>query len=160
LTECSLIEPIPIGPDGTDIARPRTDTWNNIGILVAGLSVRVVIRSHNREWVARLILDRGCRLLAADEFMDNAVEKLGAPDSLKRNLEWYIANQKELAAKYNGKILLIVDQKLVKAFDDMAQAFTEASKAHEPGTYTLQPCSPDPDSYTLMLYSPMYSVFG
>jgi hypothetical protein len=80
------------------------------------------------------------------------------PDTLRKNLEWYIANQKELAAKYSGKILLIVDQRLVKAFDDMAEAYTEASKSYAAGTFTLQPCSPDRESYTLMMYSPMYSV--
>lgn len=80
------------------------------------------------------------------------------PDSLKRNLEWYIANQKELAEKYNGKVLLIVDQQLVKAFNDMSEAYVEASKSYSVGTFTLQPCSPDAESYTLMLYSPMFSA--
>jgi hypothetical protein len=92
--------------------------------------------------------------------MDKTTEILGAPDSLKMNLDWYIANQKDLAAKYNGKILLIVDQKLVKAFDEMGAAYTEAMKSYAPSTFTLQPCSPDADSYTLMLYSPMYSMLA
>jgi len=82
----------------------------------------------------------------------------GVPDSLKRNLDWYIANQKDLAAKYNGKILLIVDQHVVKAFDDMNAAYSEASKQYAAGTFSLQPCSPDPDSYTVMLADPVYSV--
>jgi hypothetical protein len=92
--------------------------------------------------------------------MDPKSEGINVPDSLKKNLDWYIANQKELAAKYNGKILLIVDQGLVKAFDDMAGAYTEASKSYPAGTFTLQPCSPDAESYTLMLYAPTYSVFA
>jgi hypothetical protein len=87
-------------------------------------------------------------------------ESVDAPDSLKKNLEWYIAHQKELAAKYNGKILLIVDQELVKVFDNIGTAYAEALKAYAPGKFTLQPCSPDPDSYTLMLYSPMYGISG
>jgi hypothetical protein len=94
------------------------------------------------------------------DVMDNTAESLGAPDSLKKNLEWYIANQKSLAEKYNGKVLLIVDQKLVNAFDDVGAAYTEALKSYQPGTFTLQPCSPDPESYTLMLSSPMYSIVG
>ena len=80
------------------------------------------------------------------------------PAPLRKNLDWYIANQKELAEKYNGKVLLIVEQKLVGAFDTMQDAYTTASKTFTPGNFTLQPCSPDPDSYTLMLYSPFYSV--
>ena len=92
--------------------------------------------------------------------MDKAAESLGAPDPLKKNLDWYIANQKELAERYNGKVLLIVDQKLINAFEDMSAAYTEALKSYTPGTFTLQPCSPDPESYTLMLYSPMYSALA
>ena len=84
----------------------------------------------------------------------------GVSDSLKKNLEWYIANQKELAAKYNGKILLIVNQELVNAYDDIGEAYAKASKLYAAGTFTLQPCSPDAESYTLMLYSPMFGVFA
>lgn len=80
------------------------------------------------------------------------------PEGLKRDLEWYIANQRELSEKYNGKILLIVDQKLIGAFDSMQDAYAAAIKTYTLGTFTLQPCSPDADSYTLTLYSPAYSV--
>ena len=86
--------------------------------------------------------------------------ELSVPDPLKKNLEWYIANQPELSAKYNGRILLIVDQQLVQAFDNMEEAYVEALKSYAPGSFTLQPCSPDADSYTLLLYNPSYSVFA
>jgi hypothetical protein len=93
--------------------------------------------------------------------MDKTVAESAAmsvPDPLKKNLEWYIANQQELSAKYNGKILLIVDQKLVRAFASMDEAYTTAMATYAPGMFTLQPCSPDSDSYTLTLYNPAYSV--
>ena len=80
------------------------------------------------------------------------------PGPLKKNLDWYIANQQELSAKYNGKILLIVDQKVVDAFDSMDKAYAAALKSYAPGTYTLQPCSPNPDSYALMLHSPWFGA--
>jgi|SRR5581483_6874435 len=80
------------------------------------------------------------------------------PESLQKNLDWYIANQRELSRYYNGKILLIVDQKLVRAFDSMDEAYRFAIATYERNTFTLQPCSPDPDSYTLMLYSPAFSI--
>jgi hypothetical protein len=87
-------------------------------------------------------------------------KQMNAPDSLKKNLEWYIANQKTLAEKYNGKVLLIVDQKLIGAFADMGTAYTDALKTYALGTFTLQPCSADSDSYTLTLYSPMHSFLA
>lgn len=84
----------------------------------------------------------------------------GAPDALKKNLDWYIAHQQELAEKYNGKVLLIVDQNLIGTFDDMAAAYADAMKSYTPGTFTLQPCSAEPDSYTMMLYTPVYGIAG
>lgn len=90
----------------------------------------------------------------------NGVPVSGAPDSLKKNLDWYITNQQELSAKYDGKVLLIVDQKLIAAFDSMGDAYTAALKTYALGSFTLQPCSPGPDSYTLTLYSPFYTVIA
>jgi len=83
---------------------------------------------------------------------------MDVPEALKKNLDWYIAKQQELSAKYNGKVLLIVDQNLVEAFDSMEAAYGAAVKSYAPGTFTLQPCSPDSNSYTLTLYSPFYSA--
>ena len=77
-------------------------------------------------------------------------------DPLSKNLDWYIANQADLVAQHNGKVLLIVDQKLVAAFDTMELAYFAALDTYQPGSFTLQPCSPGPDGYTLRLYSPRY----
>ena len=76
------------------------------------------------------------------------------PDVFKKDLEWYIENQKELVRRYDGKILLIVNQKLIGAFDSMEEAYTTALKSYTLGTFTLQPCSPGSDSYTLTLHNP------
>lgn len=85
---------------------------------------------------------------------------MNVPEPLQKNLDWYIANQQELSAKHNGKVLLIVDQKLIGDFDSMNDAYAAAVKTYAPGTFTLQPCSPDADSYTLTLYSPAYSAIA
>lgn len=91
---------------------------------------------------------------------EEAKDAMSDADPLKENLDWYIANQRDLASKHNGKILLIVDQKLVAVFDSLQDAYLTALKSYTPGTFTLQPCSPDPDSYTLTLYNPLYSYIG
>ncbi len=96
----------------------------------------------------------------SDTASPDEVPAASVSDPLKENLDWYIANQQELAAKHNGKILLIVDQKLIAAFDSMGEAYAVALKAYAPGSFTLQPCSPDPDSYTLVLYSPFHSIIA
>ncbi|MGH9698605.1 MAG: hypothetical protein ACRD5R_00465 [Candidatus Acidiferrales bacterium] len=80
------------------------------------------------------------------------------PEPLKKDLKWYIENQRDLSEKYNGKILLIVNQQLIGAFDSMQDAYGTAIKTYTLGAFTLQPCSPDPDSYTLTLYSPTHNI--
>ena|SRR5580698_6939699 len=75
-------------------------------------------------------------------------------ESLKNDLAWYIEHQKELAGKYDGKILLIFHQGLIGAFDSIEDAYLEGAKRFEIGTFSLQPCSPDADSYTLTIYTP------
>jgi hypothetical protein len=80
------------------------------------------------------------------------------PDPLKKDLEWYITNQRELSEKYNGKILLIVNQQLIGAFGSMQEAYAIAIEGYALGSFSLQPCSPDSDSYTLTLYSPAYNL--
>jgi hypothetical protein len=94
----------------------------------------------------------------SDTASPDEVPAASVSDPLKKNLDWYIANQQELSARYNGKVLLIVDQKLIAAFDSMGEAYTTALKTYAPGSFTLQPCSPGPESYTLVLYNPCYNV--
>lgn len=89
--------------------------------------------------------------------MDTTNKKVASvPEGLKKDLDWYIENQQQLSQKYNGKILLVVNQQLVGAFDSMQEAYADAIKKYALGTFTLQPCSPGSDSYTLTLYSPTY----
>ncbi len=82
------------------------------------------------------------------------------PDPLKKDLDWYIENQQELSEKYNGKVLLIVNQHLIGAYDSMQEAYATAIKTYTLGTFTLQPCSSDSDSYTLTLYSPTHYIIA
>jgi hypothetical protein len=80
------------------------------------------------------------------------------PDPLKKDLEWYIANQRKLSEKYNGKVLLIVNQHLIGAFGSMQEAYAAAIKDYALGSFSLQPCSPDSDSYTLTLHNPAFNL--
>ena len=93
-----------------------------------------------------------------DTLIHDEIPAAGAPDPLKKNLDWYIANQQELSAKYDGKVLLIVDQKLIAAFDSVSEAYAAAMKTYAPGGFTLQPCSSGPESYTLVLYNLWYNI--
>ena len=39
-----------------------------------------------------------------DTMIHDEIPAAGAPDPLKKNLDWYIANQQELSTKYDGKV--------------------------------------------------------
>lgn len=80
------------------------------------------------------------------------------PDPLRKNLDWYIEHQGDLSKQHNGKVLLIVDQQLIGAFGSMAQAYDAATKKYQPGTFSLQKCSPDRESYSLTVFSPGYNA--
>lgn len=74
-------------------------------------------------------------------------------ESLKKELEYYIAHQDELVKKYNGKVLVIKDQRVIGVYVDHLSALTETQKKFRPGTFMVQKCSPGPDDYTATYHS-------
>ncbi len=72
---------------------------------------------------------------------------------LKKEFRWYIAHQDELVKKYNGKHLVIKDEKVVGAYDAPLDALTEARKNYEQGTFLIQLCTPGEEAYTATFHS-------
>lgn len=72
---------------------------------------------------------------------------------LKENFEYYKAHQDELVKLYNGKFLIIVDQKVVGVYEDRADAYYSALEKYEAGTFTLQLCMPGDIAYSLRFYN-------
>ena len=70
-----------------------------------------------------------------------------------KELTFFIANQSELVQKYEGKVLVICGDDVVGAYDSALQAYLEAQKQFEPGTFMLQPCEPGPEAYTVTIHS-------
>jgi hypothetical protein len=68
--------------------------------------------------------------------------------SLKSELDYYIANQNDLTAKYLGKFLVIKDHKVLSAYDSELQAVRETEKTFPLGSFLVQKCSLSKDSYT------------
>lgn len=72
---------------------------------------------------------------------------------LKREFDWYVANQAELVTKYDGKFVVVKDAKVIGAYDDQAAAVYETSKKHELGTFLVQKVEPGSGSYTQTFHS-------
>ena len=70
---------------------------------------------------------------------------------LEQELEYFIANQDALVAKYKDKTLVIKDRSVVDVCDSPLAAYLRAKERYEPGTFMIQPCSPGPSAYTVCI---------
>ena len=67
---------------------------------------------------------------------------------LKKEFEYFLANQKELVDKYNGKFVVIKDCQVIGSYDDEMNAIAETQKSHKLGTFLVQKVSPGTSAYT------------
>jgi hypothetical protein len=70
-----------------------------------------------------------------------------------QELNFFIENQEELVKQYRGKVLVLIGKNVVGAFGDLKEAYKEAVKNYELGTFMLQRCEPGPDAYTVTISS-------
>jgi hypothetical protein len=74
-------------------------------------------------------------------------------DKLEKELEFFIANQDRLVKEHRGKVLVIKDQQVVGVYNTALDAYKDASKKYEPGTFMIQPCNEGTDAYTVTISS-------
>ncbi len=72
---------------------------------------------------------------------------------LEKEFKYYLAHQDELVKKYNGKFVVIKDDKVIGVFDTKSEAIEEMTKKHELGTFLVQKCESGTDSYTETYHS-------
>ena len=72
---------------------------------------------------------------------------------LEREFQYYKDHQKELVEKYNGKFLVITNNKVVGIYDTELEAYTTAKKSYKAGTFLIQHCQPGKESYTQTFHS-------
>ena len=74
-------------------------------------------------------------------------------NNLQKELEYFKAHQDELVKQYEGKFLIIKDQKVEGVYDTEIEAYTEAQKRFELGTFMIQQCIAGKESYTQSFHS-------
>lgn len=74
-------------------------------------------------------------------------------DPLEKDFEYYLEHQDELVRKYNGRYVVIKNQEVLDAYDDIETAVNETAKNHELGTFLVQRCSPGKEDYTQTFHS-------
>ena len=73
---------------------------------------------------------------------------------LEKEFKYYLANQKELLKKYNGKFIVIVGEEVIGGYQTSVDAYKSAiEKKYEQGTFLVQRCSPGESDYTQTFYS-------
>ena len=72
---------------------------------------------------------------------------------LKKEFEYYLANQDELVNQYNGKFIVIKDQKVIGSYPDQISAVNETQKVHKIGTFLIQKVEPGDAAYTQTFHS-------
>lgn len=68
---------------------------------------------------------------------------------LQDEFKYYVDNQEELLKKHNGKIIVIVNKKVVGEFGSKEEAYLDSVKKFEKGTFLIIECTPGRDSYTI-----------
>jgi len=72
---------------------------------------------------------------------------------LQKQLDYFKSNQDELVKKYEGKFLVIKDEKVQGIYETEIEAYTDAKSKFNLGTFLIQLCLPGQESYTQTFHS-------
>lgn len=72
---------------------------------------------------------------------------------LKEEFKYYLDNQDELVSKYDGKVLVIKDCRVVDVYDDEMTALFNSEKKYIPGSFIIQRCSHGDKDYKAVYQS-------
>lgn len=57
---------------------------------------------------------------------------------LKKEFEFYLAHQEDFVRQYDGKVIVLKDQKVLGVYDDAVSAVTTTQREHKLGTFLVQ----------------------
>lgn len=72
---------------------------------------------------------------------------------LKDEFKYYIDNQADFVEKYNGKFIVLKNQKVIGIYESHLEAYNETLKTEEIGTFLIQHCIPGTNSFTQTFHS-------
>jgi hypothetical protein len=67
---------------------------------------------------------------------------------LEKEFKYYLDHQAELVKKYNGKFLVIKDDKVIGDYSSHAEAYNNAVKTEKLGTFLIQHCVPGTEGFS------------
>lgn len=72
---------------------------------------------------------------------------------LKREFDYYLANQPDFVKKYNGKFVVLKNCRVIGSYDDEATAVAETARTEALGTFLVQKVEPGTSAYTQTFHS-------
>lgn len=73
--------------------------------------------------------------------------------TLEEDFNFFIENQEKLVKDYLGKVLVIKDKEVVGVHNSEQEAYSDATKKYEMGTFLIQKCLPGEENYTQTFHS-------
>ena len=71
-------------------------------------------------------------------------------EQLKKNFQYYLDNYDELVKKYDGKVLVIVNQQVAESCDTEAEAHAIGKEKYGMGNFLIQRCSSKQKTYNVV----------
>jgi len=73
--------------------------------------------------------------------------------ALEKEFQYYKDHQEELVKQYDGKYIVIKDDRVIGSYSSEIDAYNETKRTHEIGTFLIQFCSPGKSGYTQTFHS-------
>ena len=75
---------------------------------------------------------------------------------LEAEFEYYLEHQDELVEQYNGKVVVIKNNKVLGIYDNDNEAISETKKKHKLGTFLVHPVGPGEENTTMKFHSRVF----
>lgn len=72
---------------------------------------------------------------------------------LQKEFNYFLEHHEELVKKFTGRFIVIKGQKVIGDYSSEQEAYITTTKSHELGTFLIQFCSPDKESYQQTFHS-------
>lgn len=81
-----------------------------------------------------------------------------AINPLQKDFEFFLENRSEIIEGHLGKFVVIADQQVVGYFAGQIEAIERVGKERPIGTFLVQRCEPDEESYSQTFHSRAWTV--
>ena len=97
-----------------------------------------------RCWIEGILLNNGGWINRSNQF----TWAMASARKLGDLFDYYVANQDEIVARYDGKYILIVNCEVVGAYDTLDEGYFAALMHYKPGQFMLHKCGSGVKNYT------------